>query len=150
MMTPEALQQRVQTLSQTFFGRPFRHQATFNSRLKTTGGRYLLQTHHLEFNPKMADLPAFDGIIKHELVHYHLHLSGSGYRHSDQAFKQLLNQVGGARFAPRLTPPKPSRPRWTYRCLNGHVIVRQRRIQVEKYRCGQCQAHLEFIGEVRN
>ena len=33
------------------FQKPFLHQATFNRRLKTTGGRYHLASHHLDFNP---------------------------------------------------------------------------------------------------
>ncbi|MGG5830943.1 hypothetical protein ACQ4LK_11240, partial [Bacillus pumilus] len=34
-------------ISEQFFGKAFRHQAVFNDRLKTTGGRYLLGTHNL-------------------------------------------------------------------------------------------------------
>ena len=150
MMTPAALQQHVQDLSQAVFGRPFEHQATFNARLKTTGGRYLTHSHELEFNPKMAALPEFDGIIKHELVHYHLHLQHKGYRHRDRDFKQLLAAVGGARYAPRLVPTTPVKPQhyWRYQCCHGHVIVRQRRIQVDKYRCGKCHGTLRLLGEV--
>lgn len=152
MMTPAEIQQRVMLLSQQAFGRPFDHQATFNARLKTTGGRYFTHSHHLEFNPKMAALPEFDGIIKHELVHYHLHLQHQGYRHRDRDFKQLLAAVGGARYAPKLavtTAPKPKRL-WRYQCCNGHVLTRQRRIQVDKYRCGQCHGTLRLLGEVPN
>ena len=136
MMTPAELQQRVMLLSQQVFGRPFQHQATFNTRLKTTGGRYFTHSHDLEFNPKMAALPEFDGIIKHELVHYHLHLQHKGYRHRDRDFKQLLATVGGVRYAPKLAGTTATKPKhlWRYQCCNGHVLTRQRRIQVDKYR----------------
>ena len=38
-MTDEELQRLVEQLSLTAFQRPFTHQATFNRRLRTTGGR---------------------------------------------------------------------------------------------------------------
>ncbi|MGO1337797.1 MAG: SprT-like domain-containing protein, partial [Leuconostoc fallax] len=73
-MTNDELQNLVQKISQQDFKRSFKHQAMFNARLRTTGGRYILKTHNLEFNPKMISVPEFEAIIKHELVHYHLHL----------------------------------------------------------------------------
>ncbi len=36
------LQKLTEDISKTYFKKPFRHQALFNDRLKTTGGRYLL------------------------------------------------------------------------------------------------------------
>ncbi|MDN6164415.1 MAG: SprT family protein, partial [Tetragenococcus halophilus] len=104
-METENLQQLVEEVSLQHFDRPFNHKATFNKRLKTTGGRYHLQTHDLDFNPKVlekAGETAFIGVIKHELCHYHLHLSGHGYQHKDKAFKQLLQKVGGLRYTPSL------------------------------------------------
>lgn len=59
------------------FPKEFRHQAVFNARLRTTGGRYLLKSHNIEMNPKYLEnfgLAYFIGIMKHELCHYHLHL----------------------------------------------------------------------------
>lgn len=150
MMTQQQLQQHVMTLSQQVFGLPFRHQATFNARLKTTGGRYFTQSHNLEFNPKMVALPEFDGIIKHELVHYHLHLQQRGYRHRDLEFKRLLDQVSGVRFAPRLMPCSAPQQRWHYVCSNGHHLTRLRRIQVAKYRCGACGGTIRLVGEIHN
>ncbi|MFP3491042.1 SprT family protein, partial [Staphylococcus sp. SIMBA_130] len=76
----------------------FRHKAMFNARLKTTGGRYMLRSHNLEFNQKHYDEFGQDeliGIIKHELCHYHLHLQKKGYKHQDKDFKRLLKDVGG-------------------------------------------------------
>ena len=49
---------------------------------------------HLDFNPKMANRAEFDGIILHELVHYHLYDQQRGYKHKDREFKDLLAQVG--------------------------------------------------------
>ena len=47
LMTDQALQTLVEKISIVFFQKPFLHQATFNRRLKTTGGRYHLASHHL-------------------------------------------------------------------------------------------------------
>lgn len=139
------LQQLVQRVSQTVFGQPFLHEARFNTRLRTTGGRYLLRTHDLEFNPVfVADERTFLGIIKHELVHYHLHLQGKGYQHRDADFKQLLAQVDGLRFAPKIATRKHY---WLYACTNGHEIARQRRIKTQRYVCAQCQGRIRLIGE---
>ncbi|HEY4399073.1 MAG TPA: SprT family protein [Lactobacillaceae bacterium] len=138
-MTDHDLQQLVERVSQTAFGQPFLHVARFNRRLKTSGGRYLLASHDLEFNSKF-DGDVLIGIIKHELVHYHLHLRGGGYRHGDADFKRLLAQVGGSRFAPN-TPHLM----WVYRCQNGHELFKARRFDTKRYVCGQCQAHLTLI-----
>ena len=117
MINEQELQQLVEEISLESFGQPFRHQARINRRLKTTGGRYLLASHQLEFNPlflKEENLHYLPGIIKHELTHYHLHLAGLGYQHKDRDFKLLLKKVGGSRYAPRLE--QNQRARWHYRC----------------------------------
>lgn len=92
-MTDEQLQAWIEQISLRSFGVPFRHQARFNSRLRTTGGRYFMKSHHIEINP--AQLVTYgeeevERIIKHELCHYHLHLAGRGYQHRDADFKALL------------------------------------------------------------
>ena len=95
-MEQKALQKLVEEVSIDFFELPFRHQATFNARLKTTGGRYFLQSHHLDFNPQVLEkfgMETLIGVIKHELCHYHLHLAGKGHQHKDRAFKALLKKV---------------------------------------------------------
>lgn len=140
-MTDEQLQSLVEEVSLEAFGLPFSHEAFFNNRLKTTGGRYHLNDHHIDFNPAMADLgkEVLIGIIKHELCHYHLHLQKKGYRHKDQEFKQLLKQTNGSRYAPSL----PSKNKWHYHCQNcGAQFVRARRINTTRYVCGRCQGKL--------
>lgn len=149
-MIDNELQNLVEKISLDNFDRPFQHHATFNYHLRTTGGRYLLKTHDLEFNPKMATLEDFNKIIKHELVHYHLHLSHQGYQHKDSDFKQLLVRVGGMRYAPDIGGRQSSNYQWLYRCENGHNIIRKRRFQTERYRCGRCQARIKFIGKLSN
>lgn len=108
-MTNEQLQKLTEQLSQQCFHQPFRHRAVFNRRLRTTGGRYHLGDHHIDINPLM--LEEFDEenlkrVILHELCHYHLHLAGRGYRHRDRDFKQLLQAVGGSRYAPATSKAK--------------------------------------------
>lgn len=150
IVTQPELQDFVMQISKTYFQRPFNHVATFNKRLKTTGGRYLLASHHLEFNEKMVGLPEFEGIVKHELVHYHLHLQQLGYQHKDLDFKKLLAQVGGSRFAPHLKKARTSNHFWLYHCENKHDIVRKRHFQASNYRCGQCGTKIYFVGEIGN
>ncbi|MBS9334970.1 SprT family protein [Fructobacillus sp. M1-13] len=143
-----ALQKRVAAVSLSAFQQPFLHQAVYNNRLQTTGGRYHLSDHHLDFNPKMADRSDFDAIIKHELCHYHLHLAGRGYQHRQQDFKHLLAAVGGSRYAPDIGNRRQMNKKYRYRCDNGHLIERVRRIDVRRYRCGQCRGRLHLESDL--
>ncbi|WP_461244759.1 SprT family protein [Secundilactobacillus muriivasis] len=153
-MTDAELQQLVERISLTSFGKPFQHRAVFNARLKTTGGRYHLDDHHIDINPKMLTAFGEDtliGIIKHELCHYHLHLAGQSGKHGTPAFKQLLQAVGGSRYAPRLEPPvkRASKRRLVYRCSRcGQLYERQRRINLDRMVCGRCRGRLQLIKKV--
>src|SRR5690625_3166317 len=92
----EQLNELVKQISMKHFHKPFVHKATYNYRLRTTGGRYMLNTHNIEINPKyVLEMKKQDyvDIIKHELCHYHLHIEGKGYKHEDQEFRQLLLKV---------------------------------------------------------
>lgn len=143
------LQVLVEKTSLDCFGLPFQHQATFNNRLRTTGGRYHLKSHHLDFNLKVLETFGADeflGVIKHELCHYHLHLSGKGFQHKDKEFKQLLTEVGGSRFVKSLGNPKPVKKRVVYQCQScAQFIYRQRKVNTQKYVCGQCRGKLTYI-----
>lgn len=100
-MNDDQLQKLVEQISLSFFGKKFVHKAYFNHRLRTTGGRYLLNNHDIEVNKKYYEQYGMDeliGIIKHELCHYHLHIEGKGFRHRDSDFKMLLKKVGAPRF----------------------------------------------------
>ncbi len=50
------LTEYVQSVSFEDFGRPFTHQAQWNPRLRTTGGRFFPKDGHLDFNPKVYEL----------------------------------------------------------------------------------------------
>ena len=63
-MNQQELQELVENISLTFFQKPFLHTATFNPRLKTTGGRYLLKTHHLDFNKRVLEMYGMADFIK--------------------------------------------------------------------------------------
>lgn len=150
----QALTAWVQQISLTEFQRPFLHQVFFNARLKTTGGRYHLSDHHLDFNPKI--FAAFDavtcaGVIKHELCHYHLHLQHLGYQHGDADFKHLLARVGGLRYAPNLpTAAKSVILFKDYQCIQcGQHYYRRRKMNTQRYVCSRCHGHLKFQGEVQ-
>ncbi|GAX00872.1 SprT family protein [Secundilactobacillus silagei] len=147
-MTDRELQQLVERISLQSFGKPFKHRAVFNSRLRSTGGRYHLQDHHIDINPRMLTVfgeATLEGVIKHELVHYHLHLAGQSGQHRTRAFKQLLQAVGGLRYAPQ--QPQLSKPTTVliYRCEKcGQIYQRKRRINTQKFVCGKCHGRLIF------
>ncbi|WP_125707336.1 SprT family protein [Lacticaseibacillus porcinae] len=144
-MSDQELQALVAEVSQQSFHRPFLNEAHFNPRLKTTGGRFHLKDHNLDFNPKLFAAITRDqqlGIIKHELCHYHLYQMHRGYQHRDADFKALLQAVGGSRFAPSL----PRAAKYIYVCAQcGTEYRRQRRIDTRKYACGKCHGKLHLM-----
>ncbi|MEK4701409.1 SprT family protein [Solibacillus sp. FSL R7-0668] len=151
-MTDEQVQQLVEQLSLQYFNRPFIHKAYFNNRLKSTGGRYLLSSHDIELNKKLYDhfgIEELEGIILHELCHYHLHILGMGYQHRDADFKNLLKRVGAPRFCSRIeasTPIKKKSVIQYYCCKNcGQVYKRRRKMDVRRYCCSICQGEIKFI-----
>lgn len=146
LLTDNELHVLVHDISLNYFKREFTDKVQFNSRLRTTGGRYIPAKKVIELNPKYvleADEDEFIGIIKHELCHYHLHIEGKGYKHGDPEFKALLKETG----SPRHCNPLPSSNRernHLYKCMScGHVYKRKRRINVNKYRCGKCGGKLK-------
>jgi len=151
-MTDAQLQLIVEQISLNSFGFFFEHFARFNQRLRTSGGRYLLATHDIEFNPhhlRQNGMDAFVRTIKHELCHYHLHRNGQGYRHKDQDFKNLLSTVGGSRFCPDTGLKRTSPVKHIYICIHCKVeIARSRKLNVLRYVCGLCRGKLQFIETV--
>ena len=142
------LQKIVEEVSLKFFGKPFLHQASFNNRLQTTGGRYLLKSHNIELNPKYYQERGIDelvGIIKHELCHYHLHIEGKGYQHRDRDFRNLLKEVDAPRFCKPLESIKRRKTskQYLYTCKScGLGYVRKRKIDTDRYVCGKCAGKL--------
>jgi SprT-like protein len=153
-MLDSELQLLVEKISIDSFGKPFRHKAMFNPRLRTTGGRYILRTHNIEINKKYLEQVGEEelvGIIKHELVHYHLHLEGKGYQHRDRDFKLLLKKVGAPRYCNQL-PNEKRKPLvkkiLLYKCTQCHLPYhRKRRIDTTRYVCGKCRGKLEKVKE---
>ncbi|WP_214630582.1 SprT family protein [Paenibacillus agaridevorans] len=151
-MDNHTLQQWVERVSLESFGRPFRHKATFNGRLKATGGRYFTHTHHIEISPHQ--LAAYgeeetERIIKHELCHYHLHLMKRGYRHRDHDFRTLLAHVGGSRYCQALSERKRIGPTaFKYKLICGGCgmeYMRKRKLDPDRYACGKCRGKLKLI-----
>ncbi|QBP17728.1 SprT family protein [Acetilactobacillus jinshanensis] len=143
-MTNNQLQQLVEEVSLRYFAKPFCHHARFNSRLRSTGGRYYLQSHDIDINPRMLNdfsIVNLINVIKHELCHYHLHLAGYSGRHNTPEFKQLLRAVGGSRYA-----PQPKHVRWLkYRCLKcGRIYWRHRHLDTHRYVCSYCYGPLKL------
>lgn len=150
-MEGEELQELVQILSKKHFNKEFKHKALFNRRLRTTGGRYHLKSHDLDFNPKILEVfgvEVFEGVVKHELCHYHLHLEGRGYQHGDKEFKNLLDKVNGLRYTPSIEATQDSISRWVYQCRNCQTkIYRKRRFNEKKYVCAQCNGSFTLEGQ---
>lgn len=151
-LTDERLQEMVEKVSLISFGKKFRHKAFFNRRLKTTGGRYHLGSHNIDFNPKVFERYGEEeliNVIKHELCHYHLHLENKGYQHKDAEFKALLKQTGGSRYVRPLVEQKPQSYH-QYQCEKCQtLILRKRRINTQRYVCGKCRGKLvEFNGKL--
>ncbi|MBE4909661.1 SprT family protein [Bacillus luteolus] len=147
-MEQKELQKLVETTSIQWFGKPFRHEAIFNSRLRTTGGRYLLNTHDIELNPKhyeeYGEQELID-IIKHELCHYHLHIEGKGYKHRDSDFKELLEKVKAPRFCTPLKSIKRTKlsVQHIYKCSKcDQEYRRKRKVDTKRYVCGKCSGKL--------
>ena len=143
-MNEHELQQLTMEISRTSFHREFTHKITYNKRLRSSGGRYLLKTGNIEINPLVEQelgLEALIGVIKHELCHYHLHQTGGGYRHSDADFKRLLHQVGGSRFVERMKEPT-----FLYECVDcHHRYPRMRKMNTNRYVCGKCRGKLILL-----
>ncbi|MGX7244297.1 SprT family protein [Enterococcus quebecensis] len=144
-LTDEQLQQLVEAVSATSFGKKFQHKAYFNRRLKTTGGRYHLGSHNIDFNPKVFEIYGENElikVIKHELCHYHLHIEGKGYQHKDVDFKTLLKQTGGSRYVRPLVEQKPQSYH-QYQCEKCQtLILRKRKINTQRFVCGKCRGKL--------
>lgn len=140
------LQQLVERISIEYFDKPFEHLATFNNRLRTTGGRYLLNSHNIEINPKQYITfgeNAVVDIIKHELVHYHLHLARKGYKHRDKDFKNLSEKVGAPRFCEMI--PSVKGYKYTYACKKcGQTYLRKRKVNTGKYKCSKCLGEISI------
>jgi SprT-like protein len=149
-MNDQELQSWVEHISLNAFGRPFVHQARFNRRLRSTGGRYFTKSHDIEISPQQLEQYGKDEvekIIKHELCHYHLHILRRGYKHRDADFKQLLQQVGGSRYCHSLEGAELRRMPVRYRleCVRcGMAYDRKRKVDVRKYACGQCRGKLKM------
>jgi len=143
-MNEHELQQLTMEISRTSFHREFTHKITYNRRLRSSGGRYLLKTGNIEINPLVEQelgLEALIGVIKHELCHYHLHQTGGGYRHRDADFKRLLHQVGGSRFVERMKEPN-----FLYECTAcHHRYPRMRKMNTNRYVCGKCRGKLILL-----
>lgn len=141
----------VNYLSVKYFDKPYNDTVMFNNRLRTTGGRYIPSKRLIELNPKYVlemDEAEFHGIIKHELCHYHLHIEGRGYKHSDASFKELLKATGSPRHCKPL-PSNKSTYKYLYICRNcNYYYKRMRRVNVKKLRCGKCHGTISLVEKI--
>ena len=143
----------VKQVSIEDFGKSFKHKAQWNTRLRSTGGRFFPKDGHLDFNPKVYQelgLEVFRKIVRHELCHYHLYFEGKGYQHKDLAFKQLLKEVDGLRFVPSLSSAN-QKPNLVYTCQTCHQnYQRKRKIDTKRYRCGLCRGKLLLLNRAKD
>lgn len=150
-MDEKEIQQLVEEVSLRYFGMPFLHKAMFNNRLRTTGGRYLLKSHNIELNYRYYEMYGKEelvGIIKHELCHYHLHITGGGYKHRDRDFRELLKKVGAPRFCKRMINEEKEKKVYMYECMECSLqYVRRRQINTKRYVCGKCKGKLKPVAK---
>lgn len=145
------LQQLVEQLSLQWFHKPFRHEAIFNTRLRTTAGRYIYGPHRIEINPRYHALHGGDELIltiKHELCHYHLALAKRPFSHGSADFRTLLAGVGAARYA-KPSPELANRRTQAYKyiCIQcRHTYHRRRKVDTRRYVCGKCKGKLLLRG----
>ena len=139
----------VKTVSIEDFGWEFKHQALWNKRLRTTGGRFFPKNGYLDFNPKLYEehgLETFRKIVRHELCHYDLYFQKKGYKHGDRDFKELLAKVDGLRYAPKMQGQNETY--YVYQCQScGHTYRRKRRVNTQKFGCGLCRGRLIFLNQ---
>lgn len=151
-MSDQELTELIQKVSQEYFGKSFIHRAMFNSRLRTTGGRFHLNDRHIDINPRIYQEfgnQALIGVIKHELCHYHLYNDGLPAQHKDRSFKVLLKQVGGLRYSPIQSTVK-SKTYHVYECSKCHTIYRRvKKINLRKYVCGKCHSKLKYLKDIK-
>ncbi|MFC5470076.1 SprT family protein [Cohnella suwonensis] len=145
------LQRWIERVSLRDFGRPFLHRASFNARLRATGGRYFTKSHNIEISPHQLAVHGeaeTEAIIKHELCHYHLHLQRKGFQHRDADFKRLLAEVGATRHCKAL-PGADSRrlpvKYWLVCQSCGMRYPRKRKTDPRKYACGKCRGRLKLL-----
>ncbi|MEI7027282.1 SprT family protein [Paenibacillus sp. y28] len=149
-MDDRQLQEWVERVSLESFGRPFLHRATFNRRLRSSGGRYFTRSHNIDISWLQYvthGAEEVERIIKHELCHYHLHLAKGGYQHRDSDFKELLAIVGGSRYCQPIAAVKRTEPyRYRLECTNCQMVyMRKRKLDIKKYGCGRCRSRLRLI-----
>lgn len=140
------LTEYIKEVSEADFGKPFLHEAYWNKRLRSTGGRFFPKDGHLDFNPKILEefgCDVFRKIVRHELCHYHLYYEKKGFNHKDQDFKQLLKAVDGLRYSPKSSN---NHPKYHYQCCScKKLYFRQRKLNLNKYVCGICHGKLKAV-----
>lgn len=147
-MTDYELTGLINEISETIFKKTFMHKGIFNSRLRTTGGRYMLRSHNIEINPNSYEKFGYaelEGIIKHELCHYHLHIEGKGYKHRDADFRNLLKRTNSPRFCSHIEQnmKRQTAKQYIYQCISCQTdYIRKIRMNTERYRCGRCAGKL--------
>ncbi len=115
----------------------------------------MLRTHNIEINEKYYEvhgMKELEGIIKHELCHYHLHLQGKGYQHRDKDFKELMAAVQAPRHCTPIISKKDKKVerQVIYRCKECHLVYRRKRkVDTFRYVCGKCKGRLEFVKVIK-
>jgi SprT-like protein len=142
LQTEAELTALARQLSLTWWQRPFAGTIHWNSRLRTSAGRYVVSSQIIELNQNYAENfgdQALAETIKHELIHYHFPQAGHG-----PVFRREARRVGCARFC----QPLPGPVRWqVYQCRRcGALIRRRRRFDTKRFRCGNCGGIIKWMG----
>ena len=103
-MDEQEIQRLVEEVSLQYFGMPFYiRRCLIVDCAQLVGVIYCI--HNIELNYRYYEMYGKEelvGIVKHELCHYHLHITGGGYKHRDKDFRELLKAVDAPRFCKRM------------------------------------------------
>ena len=124
-----------------------------NNRLRTTLGRYVISHHQEPLRIEIAGntltygtKEAIIGILKHECIHFALHMKGVAYKDGQYPFETELKKHG----APS-TKTQMIGKYYLFRCvkckMEGKSKYKQLFQHPKKYRTSCCHAPLTIIGE---
>lgn len=123
------LQDLTVEIATKIFRRVYRGSIKFNPRLRSTGGRCVVESGFpIEINPIVAtNDEALVDVIKHELCHYYCMVDGDSGNHNSPKFKEMILIHGGNKEL-NFADLKPE-------LLGRKIIVNGR---VANYLCPKC------------
>lgn len=138
-------------LSENFDDVPLVVPIKLNGRLKKVLGRFVIDRYYGGSEPRVIELSKdliryYDketiiSVLKHECIHYALFILGQPFDDSDRIFIDTCKKLGAS-----LTKQIHFKGQiHIYTCDCGSEFKRLRKLNEEKYRCGECKSKLSFV-----